>query len=151
MYIRIDKGEVLLNKKILEEYIDACKLIEETEKDIERLNKKKQMVIQTNVSGSNPEFPYQPKHFRIAGKPITYQEDAQLRYEEKLLEERKAKAEQIKIKVQQFMNEIPIRMQRIVRMKYFEGKTWEYVASELGRGATTDSVRMELDRFLEKK
>lgn len=140
-----------MNKKILEEYIDACKLVEETEKDIARLNRKKKTVIQTNVTGSNPEFPYQPKHFRIAGTPMTYQDDAQLRYEEKLLEERKDNAQRIKVQVQQFMNEIPIRMQRIVRMKYFEGKSWEYVANKMGRGATADSVRMELDRFLEKK
>ena len=46
-----------MEKKVLEQYIDACELIKETEKDIRRLKKKRQTIVQTNVSGSNPEFP----------------------------------------------------------------------------------------------
>lgn len=56
-----------MEKKVLEQYIDACELIKETEKDIRRLKKKRQTIVQTNVSGSNPEFPYNPQHFKIAG------------------------------------------------------------------------------------
>ena len=49
------------------------------------------------------------------------------------------------------MNTIPIRMQRIIRYKYFEGMSWEQVADRIGRMATGDSVRMEVDRFLKEK
>lgn len=140
-----------LNKEILKEYEDACKLIEETEADIKKLNKKKQSFVQTNVSGSNPEFPYQPKHFQIAGTLMTYQDDTQLRMEEKLLEERKAAAEKIKLQVQQYINSLSKRMQRIVRFKYFEGLSWEEVAKRMGRNATADSVRMEFERILKEK
>ena len=45
-----------MEKKVLEQYIDACELIKETEKDIRRLKKKRQTIVQTNVSGSNPDF-----------------------------------------------------------------------------------------------
>ena len=41
-----------MEKKVLEQYIDACELIKETEKDIRRLKKKRQTIVQTNVSGS---------------------------------------------------------------------------------------------------
>ena len=140
-----------LNKEILKEYIDACKLVEETEEDIKRLNKKKKSIIQTNVSGSNPEFPYQRKHFHIEGTPMTYQDDAKLRKEKKLLEERKAAAEEIKVQVQQYMNTLPKRMQRIIRFRFFEEHSWEEVANHMGRNATADSVRMEFERFLKEK
>ena len=40
-----------MEKKVLEQYIDACELIKETEKDIRRLKKKRQTIVQTNVSG----------------------------------------------------------------------------------------------------
>ena len=53
-----------MDKNILSQYIDACELIKETEEEIKKLNRKKKTVIQTNVSGSNPEFPYNPQHFR---------------------------------------------------------------------------------------
>lgn len=143
--------QIPLNKKMLAEYIDACELIEETERDIKRLNKKKKTVIQTNVTGSNPDFPYQPMHFKIQGTPLTYQDDARLRFEESILEKRKEQAEQIRIQVQQFINGLSPRMQRIIRLKYFEGKSWKEVAEILGRNATADSVRMELDNFLKKE
>ena len=140
-----------MNKQILEDYIDACELIKETEKEIKRLHQKKRTIIQTNVSGSNKEFPYEKKHFVIEGTTLTIQEDSALRYEEKLLEEQKANAEKIKLEVQQFLNTVPPRLQRIIRMKYFQGKSWEEVARTIGRKATANSVRMELERFLKKE
>lgn len=139
-----------MDKKLLSEYADACKLIEETEEDLKKLNKKRRAIVQTNVTGSNPEFPYQPKHFYIEGTAFTCGDDDKLRLEEKLLEERKAEAEKIKLKVQQYMNTLPRRMQRIIRFRYFENYSWEDVATEMGRNATADSVRMELERFLKE-
>ena len=95
-----------MEKKVLEQYIDACELIKETEKDIRRLKKKRQTIVQTNVSGSNPEFPYNPQHFKIAGTAFTYEEDSRLRYEEKILEERRENAQRLKVEVEQWMNHI---------------------------------------------
>ena len=140
-----------MNKQIIEDYIDACELIKETEKEIKRLHQKKRTIIQTNVSGSNNVFPYEKKHFVIQGTTLTIQEDSALRYEEKLLEEQKANAERIKLEVQQFLNTVPPRIQRIIRMKYFQGNSWEEVARTIGRKATANSVRMDLERFLKKE
>ena len=137
-----------MDKNILNDYIDACKLIEETEADIKRLQKKKKTVIQTNVKGSNPEFPYQPQHFMIQGTPFTYTEDSQLRLEEKLLEKRKANAEKIKLDVDQWMLTVPARMQRIIRFKFFEKMSWEEVSVKMGGKATAESVKKEFQRFL---
>ena len=68
--------------------------------------------------------------------------------EEKLLEERKAQSEEIKLQVEQWMNGIPVRMQRIIRYKFFEGMSWERVADRIGRKATGDSIRMEFNNFM---
>ena len=43
---------------------------------------------------------------------------------------------------------IPSRMQRIVKYRYLEGMSWEQVATRMGRKATADSVRMELNNFI---
>ena len=75
-----------MDKHILDQYIDACALIEEVEEDIRKLKKKKKTIVQTNVSGSNPDFPYNPQHFKIQGTTFTFREDSQLRMEEKLLD-----------------------------------------------------------------
>ena len=139
-----------MDKKILNDYIDACRLIKETEADICRLKKKRKTVIQTNVKGSNPRFPYQEQHFRVQGTAFTYQDDGNLRLEEMLLEQRRENAEKIKRQVEEWMLTIPIRMQRIIRYKIFEERTWEQTAVKIGRKATGDSVRMEFNNFMKK-
>ncbi len=140
-----------MDKKTLMDYIDACELVKETEGDIKRLNKKKKTIIQTNVKRSNPKFPYELQHLKIEGTTFSYIDDAQLRYEEKLLEKRKANAEKIKLQAEAIINAAPVRIQRIIRMKFFEGKSWDEVAVQMGRKATGDSVRKELERFLKEK
>ena len=140
-----------MDKHILNDYIDACELVKETEADIRRLKKKKKTIVQTNVKGSNPDFPYQEQHFRIHGTAFTYQDDGNLRLEEKLLEERKENATKVKMQVEQWLNTIPNRMQRIIRYKIFEGMTWEQVAIRIGRKATGESIRHEYNRFMEEK
>lgn len=140
-----------MDKNILSQYIDACELIRETEEEIKKLNRKKKTVIQTNVSGSNPEFPYNPQHFKIQGTTFNYADDSQLRYQKKILEERKSQAEQLKTNVEEWLNTIPPRMQRIIKYKVFEELTWQQVAQRMGRKATEGSIKMEFQRFFEKK
>ena len=140
-----------MDKNILNYYIDACALVQETERDIRALKKKRKTIIQTNVSGSNPDFPYQPQHFKIEGTTFTYADDSALRWDEGLLERRKANAEKIKLNVEEWMLTIPARMQRIIRWKFLEELTWEEVAVKMGRKATGDSVRLEFQRFMAEK
>jgi DNA-directed RNA polymerase specialized sigma24 family protein len=144
------KGSIPMNKNILSQYIDACELIKETEEEIKKLNRKKKTVIQTNVSGSNPEFPYNPQHFKVQGTTFSIRDDSQLRYQQKILEERRKQAEQLKIKVEGWLNTIPPRMQRIIIYKAFEELTWQQVAEKMGRKATEESVKKEFQRFFKE-
>lgn len=137
-----------MDKAILEDYIDACEQIIETKKEISALKKKRSTIIQTNVSGSNQNFPYEKKHFKIQGTAITVREDSRLRQQEKILEERMAAAEKLKQQVEEWLNTISNRMQRIIRYKVFEGKTWEQVAAKIGRKATGEGIRKEYERFM---
>lgn len=139
-----------MDKNILSQYIDACELIKETEEEIKKLNRKKKTVIQTNVSGSNPDFPYNPQHFKIQGTTFNYADDSQLRYQKKILEERKSQAEQLKTNVEEWLNTIPPRMQRIIKYKVFEELTWQQVAGKMGRKATEESIKKEFQRFFKE-
>lgn len=139
-----------MDKGILQEYMDACALIKETEQKIKKLNQKRKTIVQTNVRGSNPEFPYQEQHFRIQGTTFTVKDDSSIRYEVAVLEKERENAERIKRKVEEWMVSIPIRMQRIVRYKYLEEMTWEQVAERMGRKATEHGIKKEFERFLKK-
>lgn len=140
-----------MDKRILEQYMDAEEVIKETERDIEHLRKRRKTIVSGSVKGSMHDFPYAETHFKLEGTSFTYEEDRSLREEERLLEERKDNAKQIKLQVQQWMNSLSTRMQRIIRYKFFEGMSWEQVADQMGRKATGESIRKEFNRFLEEK
>lgn len=140
-----------MDKAILEQYIDACELIKETEADIRRVKRQRKTILQDRVRGSMKEFPYAAQSFKIQGMAYSVVSDpGALESYERILEERKARAEEIKVEVEAWLNMVPQRMQRIIRLSVFEKKSWGEVAVKMGRKATADSVRMEFQRFMEK-
>ena len=137
-----------MDKKILNDYIDACAVIRETEAEIRKLEKKRKLE-QDKVTGINPEWPYEPRSFSLGGTVETVADANRLNFEKHILEMQKEDAEKIKRQVEEWMLTVPIRMQRIIRYKIFEEKTWDQVAIRMGRKATKDSVRMEFERFMD--
>ena len=138
-----------MEKEILNQYIDACELIKETERDIQRLRQRRKVILQDSVKGSMHEFPYAAQSFHIEGLAYTtVQTPSLLDDEEHLLQVRRAAAAEIKVQVEAWLNTVPQRLQRIIRMKFFEELTWGEVAVRMGRKATADSVRIEFDRFM---
>lgn len=134
--------------ELLKEYKDACELIRETEAELERLSRQ-QDVVHDIVTGSRKEFPYTKQHIHIEGRDQRH--ESQMSKEAKLLYERKKKAMSIKQRVDSLLNEMPARIQRIVKMRYFDNLSWEEIAIRMGRNATADSIRMEWKRYIKFK
>lgn len=139
-----------MDKQILKDYVDACELVKETEEDIRKLKTKRGRTVQDSVRGSMQDFPYAPQSFHIEGTEYTYADDRQLQEEERLLKQRRANAEQIRLQAQQYINFAPVRIQRIIRMRIMKKMSWNEIAGKMGGNCTGDSVRMELQRFFEK-
>ena len=136
-----------LDKSILNDYIDACAFIKDTETEIKKLEKKKR-IVQDRVRGSNPEWPYEPISFNLGGTVETVADAGRIQHEKRLLSIQKDKAEDLKLQVEEWMQEIPFRMNRIITYKIFKDLTWEEVATLMGRKATADSIRMEFNNFM---
>lgn len=139
-----------MDKSILEDYIDACEFIKETEAEIKRLKKKRRKVID-KVRGSNPDFPYEPRSFGIAGTTETYAEKELIQSEEHIIEVQKKRAEELKIGVEEWMTEIPFRMQRIIKYKFFHRLSWDEVAILMKCKGGGESIRKEFQRFMQRK
>ena len=140
-----------MDKSILYQYIDACELIKDTEREIERIRNRRQEVVTDKVKGSSYDFPFGQVSYIIRGIPYDAQDQKALERQEQILEERKAAAEVIKLQVEEWLSIVPPRMQRIIKYKIFEGMTWGEVAVRMGRKATADGVRVEFQRFMEEK
>ncbi len=107
------------------------------------------MILQDSVKGSMHEFPYAAQSYHIEGLAYaTVQTPSLLDDEEKLLEERRAAAAEIKVRAEAWLNTVPQRLQRIIRMKIFEEMTWAQVAVRMGRKATPDGIRKEFENFM---
>lgn len=140
-----------MDKQILYQYIDACELIRETEVEIRRIKRQRKRIEQDVVKGSSHDFPYTPTNFHVEGLGYTVIRDPRsLEVQEKILEQRKAAAEEIKLQVEAWLVTVPPRMQRIIRYKVFDGLTWQQVAARMGRKATAESVKKEFQRFMEE-
>ena len=140
-----------MDKQILYQYIDACELVKETEQEIERIRRRRREIVTDKVRGSSYDFPFVQISCTIHGIPYDVQDQEMLDRKERILEERKAAAEAIKLQVEEWMVTVPPRMQRIIRYKVFEGMTWAQVAQRMGRKATADSVKKEFQRFMAEK
>ena len=140
-----------MDKQILYQYIDACELVKETEQEIERIRRRRREIVTDKVRGSSYDFPFGQISYTVRGIPYDAQDQEMLDRKERILEERKAAAEVIKLQVEEWMVTVPPRMQRIIRYKVFEGMTWAQVAQRMGRKATADSVKKEFQRFMAEK
>ena len=107
-------------------------------------------VVQDKVRGSNPDWPYEERSFSLGGSVETAADAFTLAREKRILEEQRKVASDLKLGVEEWMKEIPFRMQRIIRYKFFNRLSWEEVAMLMGRKYTAGSVRMEYQRFMEE-
>lgn len=138
-----------MDKSILEQYESACRLVDETMNDLEKLRRAKHEVRQDSVKGSNPEFPYEPMSFHIEGLSYTvYADPDAVKRMEQLLQERLQKAHELQQEVEAWINAAPPRIQRIVRMRYIKRMTWEQVSANMGM-TSADAARKILDRYLQ--
>ena len=136
-----------IDKSALYEYVDACKVVEEADADLCRLLRRQQASLQDSVKGSNPNFPYEPRTFHIEGVAENISSDEIKRYR-KILMERRQQAHAKRIEVEAWVNTIPLRMQRIVRLKFFEGLTWSEVGLRMNGRGSGESARKEFTRFM---
>lgn len=137
-----------MDKSILYQYIDACELIKDTEREIERIRNRRQEVVTDKVKGSSYDFPFGQVSYVIRGIPYDTQDQTELDRQEHILKERKAAAEVIKLQVEEWLSTVPPRMQRIIRYKVFEGMTWAQVAVRMGRKNTENGLKKEFERFM---
>ena len=141
-----------MDKKVLTQYIDACELIHETEREIRRLESQKVRAVSDSVKASNPEFPFQPVtiHIEGVGKEAG-RRDMRLQLKRQALEEQRENADKIRIAVEMWLPSVSLRMQRIIRAHVFNGLTWEETARQMGRRATGESLRKEFERFMSEE
>ncbi|MBS6465500.1 MAG: RNA polymerase subunit sigma-70 [Clostridium sp.] len=141
-----------MTKTVLEQYISVKQEIREIEARIERLNSKLDRInregnVKDAVKGGNGGF----QTFHIEGFPVAEEDEAKylLSKNIRLLEARKAKAAELVVRVEEYLNTLDdSRMRRMISMRYIDGLSWWKVAQRMGGRATEDSCKKQMERFL---
>lgn len=136
-----------MDKKLL-------KQIEATRREIEHmnriLNKIEAKIVEDSVQGSSSGFPYIKRHIKIEG----FENPKNRRKYVNMVTSHKNRLEKQKIRLEyEIQNISDSEIRTIIRMKYFEGLTFNQIAHRLndtGGFYTEDSVRKRLNRFLEE-
>lgn len=145
----------MISKEILIQYSDlqeevkeVRERIEKTEMQITKIEKEGNVV--DTVNGGSGGI----QHFKIEGFP--YPEYSR---KKTLLYARKATLASLEMELLETLNLVEefvasvddSRMRRIITLRFNDNLSWFKVAERLGGRVTADSVRMEFNRFMEKK
>lgn len=136
-------------KQKLSQYIDIKEEIKRLEKKIEKLDKETKDIVSDVVDSTTTSFPIIQTHKKIQGLDI--ERIHKLDKLKAILNERYDKLLKAQLEVEEFIDTIPTsRLRRIFEYRYLEGFSWVKIA-QLIKNSTSDSVRMEHDRYLSKR
>ncbi len=131
-------------KNKLKQLTDINKEIKDLESKINRTNRINKCT--DVVEGSSRQFPYTKHSIKLLGKNIEVA--TKLEQYNDILEKRLLDLLEIKTEVELFINKIPeSRIRRIIEYRDIEGLSWIKIALKMGGTATSDSIRMEYNRF----
>lgn len=141
-----------MTKTVLVQYIDLKHEIVEIESRIQRLQDKLKRIndegnVRYAVKGGDGGL----QTFHIEGFPVAEEDEAKFLLSKniRILNERKAKAEELVVEVESYINQIDdSRMRRMITLRYIDGLSWWRVAEKMGKGYTEDSCKKQMERFV---
>lgn len=136
----------MISKQDLIDYEIELKKLKYNLKRVEdNIRKEKSKELSDSVSGSNPNFPYEERHFVVTGV-------SELRLTKLRKQKRNAERRIIKLNkaLDYELNKIDPVVADIIRKKYFENMNWYQIAIDKGY-ADESGVRKVFNRYFEKK
>lgn len=135
-------------KDILQQYTDLKVEIKDIEKKIKKLKNQVDTIEHDSVTGSDSYFPYTKRPFHIKG--INVKKQKRLEKLKKLLTERMDACEDMKIRIEEFIHEIPKSLtRRVFQYRYIDDLTWQAIATRIGRHDESYPRKIIHDKYLE--
>lgn len=141
-----------VTKELLKQYNDLKVEIQELEIRIKKLESKESVMEQDSVVGSSKYFPYVKRKFTIEGYNCLEEEkkhNRTVRLRE-LLYQRKSKCEDMKLLIEEFINNIPdSRTRRVFQYRYIDNLSWPSIAKKINRYDESYPRKIVHDKYLE--
>lgn len=136
----------MISKQYLIDYELELKKLKYNLKRVEDdIRKEKSKELSDSVSGSNPNFPYEERHFVVTG--VSELRLTKLRKQKRNAERR---IEKLNKKLQYSLYHEDTLVAEIIEKRYIQGLEWGKIAMDLGY-ASESGVRNCFNRYFEKK
>lgn len=123
-------------KELLKQYNDLKSEIAELKNRIEKLEEYRIKCERDSVKGSSAYFPYVQRNFSIEGYNILEEDKKRERLMKlnELLAKRKTKCEDMKLQIEEFINNIPdSKTRRVFQYRYIDNLSWQAIAIKLDK------------------
>lgn len=136
----------MISKQNLADYELELKKLKYNLKRVEdNIRKEKSKELSDSVSGSNPNFPYEERHFVVTG--VSDLKLTKLRKQKRNAERR---IEKLNKKLQYSLYHEDTLIAEIIEKRYIQGLEWGKIAFDLGY-ADESGVRKVFNRYFNKK
>lgn len=137
-------------KELLEQADSLIEEIKDIERRLNRIEKKEKTILGDSVTGSEEEYPYIKRNFRVNGVSNKLFSSKAKRQYKKMLKSKKYKYEKMVKQIEYELNYIDnSEIRRIIRYRYYDNLSWIQIQIKM-KYNSEDTARKKIERFFEK-
>lgn len=138
-------------KELLEQADSVIEEIKDIENRLKNIEKREKTIIGDSVTGSEKEFPYIKRNFRVNGIDNKVFGIKTKRQYKKMLKSKKNKYEKMIKQIEYELNYIEnSEIRRIIRYRYYDKLSWIQIQIKMQYNSE-DKARKQLERYLKNK
>nr|DAJ93321.1 MAG TPA: hypothetical protein [Caudoviricetes sp.]DAN60947.1 MAG TPA: hypothetical protein [Caudoviricetes sp.] len=138
-------------KELLEQADSVIEEIKDIENRLKNIEKREKTIIGDSVTGSEKEFPYIKRNFRVNGIDNKVFGSKTKRQYKKMLKSKKNKYEKMIKQIEYELNYIEnSEIRRIIRYRYYDKLSWIQIQIKMQYNSE-DKARKQLERYLKNK
>lgn len=138
-------------KELLEQADSVIEEIKDIENRLKNIEKREKTIIVDSVTGSEKEFPYIKRNFRVNGIDNKVFGSKTKRQYKKMLKSKKNKYEKMIKQIEYELNYIKdSEIRRIIRYRYYDKLSWIQIQIKMQYNSE-DKARKQLERYLKNK
>ena len=139
-----------MTKELLEQADSLIEEIKDIERRLKNIEQKEKTILGDSVTGSEHEYPYIKRNFRVNGVANKLFSSKNKRQYNKMLKSKRYKYEKMIKQIEYELNYIDdSEIRRIIRFRYYDKFSWIKIQIEMGY-KSENTARMKLERFFEK-
>jgi len=138
-------------KELLEQADSVIEEIKDIENRLKNIEKREKTIIGDSVTGSEYEYPYIKRNFRVNGIDNKVFGSKNKRQYKKMLKSKKNKYEKMIKQIEYELNYIEnSEIRRIIRYRYYDKLSWIQIQIKMQYNSE-DKARKQLERYLKNK